>query len=290
MDNKLVLIALNQLPGIGPKTIARLLYHWPNLVDLIEEWQKNKLRVPLPQAIHDALALLNFDKAKQDLAWSLKDNCSIMTICDEDYPALLKQISDAPPVLYIQGHQSILAMPKRIAIVGARQASLYGKQITMDWSSALAQHGFILISGMAIGIDTLVHQACVKLDTPTIAVLGSGLQHIYPKQNTHLAHQIQENGVILSEFSLKTPPNARHFPRRNRIISGLALSTLVVEAAEKSGTTITALHALEQNRDVFVLPGQVGIPNFLGNHRLIQQGAKLVTSYQDILQEYVEYQ
>ena len=204
---------------------------------------------------------------------------------DPDYPLLLQQISDPPPVLYVQGHLDDFNR-RSLAVVGSRHPSAYGERLAYDWCRGLAQAGLVLVSGMAIGIDTWVHKACIDAHQITIAVLGSGLQKIYPKQNIALAERIGEKGAVISEFSLKTPPNPRHFPSRNRIISGLALSTLVVEATEKSGTLITAQHAVEQNRDVYVIPGRVDLPYQRGGHLLIQQGAKLITQYQDILVDY----
>jgi DNA processing protein len=285
MDSKFILVALNQVSGIGPKTIARLMHHWPKLEDLIQEYLRGKLRTHLPPALHYAIGQLNWQQAEYEWNWTKHINHHIVTILDENYPRLLLQIPDPPPVLYVKGSLSQINH-QILAVVGSRKPSLYGQNIAYDWSQALSKSGITLVSGMAIGIDTLVHQACVYQNQVTYAVLGSGLQRIYPKRNEELAGQIIEKGALISEFSLKTPPNPGHFPLRNRIISGLALSTLVVEATEKSGTLITALHAINQNRDVYVVPGRVDVPYHTGAHRLIQQGARLVMHYQDILDEY----
>jgi DNA processing protein len=285
MDSKIILIALNQFSGIGPKTIARLLHYWPNLNDLIQEHRRGHLRRTLPDALHQALGQLNWRQAETEWNWSTQASCQIITLVDSNYPSLLQQIPDPPPVLYVQGQLKELDL-KCLAVVGSRHPSSYGESLAYDWGRALALSGLVLVSGMAIGIDTIVHKACVDEKKVTIAVLGSGLKNLYPRRNLDLAEQIMHTGAIISEFSLKTPPNPRHFPLRNRIISGLALSTLVVEATERSGTLITAQHAIEQNRDVYVIPGRVDVPHHNGGHLLIQQGAKLVTKYQDILVEY----
>lgn len=285
MDSKFILVALNMVPGIGPKTIARLLHHWPCLDDLIQEHRRGQLRTYLPPALHQAISQLNWQQTEWEWNWTQDKQCQILTILDNNYPKLLQHIPDPPPVLYVQG--SVLHFEENtLAVVGSRKPSAYGQVIARDWSYALAQSGVVLVSGMAIGIDTLVHRACVQQKKATLAVLGSGLQRLYPKCNLELAAQIIETGALISEFPLKTPPNPRHFPLRNRIISGLALSTLVVEATEKSGTMITASHAVEQNREVYAVPGRVDLPFHTGSHQLIQQGAKLIMQYQDILADY----
>ncbi len=285
MSNKLVLIALNRLPGIGPKTIQRILYHWPQLNEMLEQHALHRLSPALPPALAQAFYYLDWQKAEQDLRWSEQESCHILTYDDAQYPALLRQIHNAPPVLYLKGDLGTLK-ETTLAVVGTRKPSSYGQRIARQWCEQLVDAGLVLVSGMALGIDTIVHQVCVAKSGKTIAVMGCGLQHTYPRQNRILARQIEQNGLIISEFSPELPPNPGHFPRRNRIISGLALCTLIVESAEKSGTMHTAMHAVEQNREVFAIPGPVGEPQSLGCHRLIQQGARLVVDASEIIAQY----
>lgn len=200
------------------------------------------------------------------------------------YPPALSHIASAPIALFVAGDPHLLSQPQ-IAIVGSRNPSFTGLELAAQFASELSEAGLIITSGMAIGIDTASHQGAMKSNGKTIAVLGSGLQKIYPKKNQTLSEKIIDNGCLLSEFPLNTDPCQLHFPRRNRIISGLSLGTLVVEAALKSGSLITAHYALEQNRDVFAIPGSPRNPLSAGCLSLIQQGAKCVTDVQDILSE-----
>ena len=281
----MILVALNQLSGMGPMTIQRILQHWPDLREFVREIQTPKTAVRLPPALKIAVSQLDWALAEKQLLWAERSNCHILTILDSNYPHLLRQLADAPPVLYCQGQLDVFHQPS-LAMVGSRHPSVYGMQVAKRWSEVFSKKGLTLVSGMAIGIDTIVHQSCLKHSKKTIAVLGSGLQRIYPKNNMLLAEKIKEKGLLISEFSLETSPNPRHFPRRNRIISGLALCTLIVEAAEKSGSMHTALHAIEQNRDVYAIPGHIFDSLSRGCHLLIQQGAKLALSESDILAEY----
>jgi DNA processing protein len=283
LDNKQIILALHHQKGIGPRTIQKLLHYWPNLNDLLIELNHEKLRVPLPAILVQALKALNWQAVKNDLLWSEGNHHHLLTWFDEDYPYLLRQIPSPPPVLYLKGQINVLKNTL-LSVVGTRKPSFYGKIITSKWSEQLSRAGITLVSGLAIGVDTLVHEACVLQSRPTIAVLGNGLNRIYPLRNQNLGQKIIENGLLLSEFPLNFLPKAGHFPQRNRIISGLSLSTLITEATEKSGTMITAWHALEQNREVLVVPGQVVSEQSKGCHRLIQQGARLVMSFEEVLQ------
>jgi len=285
MDNKTILVAMNLQAGLGPKTMARLREHWPNLSDLLLELKQQRLASYLPPALITALKNLNFKQAEVELSWANGKDCQVLSWDDSNYPSLLREIPGSPPILYIQGN--IAAMEgQTLAVVGTRHPSAYGRDIAFDWSKKFVNKGLTLVSGLALGIDTLVHQGALASGGATLAVLGSGLKRIYPLRNQHLAQKIQQDGAIISEFSLFSPPNPGHFPRRNRIISGLALCTLIVEAAEKSGTMITAGAAIEQNRELFVLPGRVDSPLSCGGHRLIQQGARLAATVNDIVAEY----
>lgn len=283
MDNSDIILALHFQPGIGPRTIQRLLFHWPILQELLDEVKQNQLRIALPSPLLEALRDLNWGAVEIARRWSETTDHHLLTLDDNSYPPLLKQIADPPPVLYLKGQMAVL-QSSLLSIVGTRHPTDYGKKVAFDWSSALSSSGLTLVSGLAIGVDTLVHQACVQQNRPTIAVLGNGLNGIYPSRNQALGLKIMENGLLLSEFPLNFLPKAGHFPQRNRIISGLALLTLVIESTEKSGTLITARHAVEQNRDVLVVPGSVDSLQSMGCHRLIQQGAQLVISHQEVLQ------
>ncbi|MDD5583942.1 MAG: DNA-processing protein DprA [Candidatus Omnitrophica bacterium] len=223
------------------------------------------------------------DIFKRELALITKERITVIDIFDEDYPKNLKEISHAPLLLYVRGDVRTLS-DFLLAIVGTRIPTLYGIAMADDFSYRLSALGFTIVSGLARGIDTAAHAAALK-NGKTIAVLGSGLLHIYPKENASLARAISQKGAVISEFPLTAAPLKENFPRRNRIISGLSKGVLVVEAAEKSGALITAHYALEQNREVFALPGKADSPLSKGTHLLIKEGAKLVDSLDDILTE-----
>ena len=202
-----------------------------------------------------------------------------------EYPPLLRQIPDPPPFLYVKGSLGHSAHAPCIAVVGSRNATPYGRSITRSLCEDLAQAGLTIVSGMARGIDTEAHEGALAVEGKTIAVLGSGLENIYPAANLKLFHRIAEAGAVISEFSLDTEPDAHNFPRRNRIISGMSLGTVVVEATRKSGSLITARLAAEQNREVFAVPGSIESFKSRGTHALIKQGAKLVEHISDIIEE-----
>jgi len=207
----------------------------------------------------------------------------IVTLTDSNYPRLLRQIPDPPPFLYVSGRLD--RSPMKIAIVGSRNATGYGITTTKALSANLASLGISIVSGMARGIDTAAHQGTLAAGGKTIAVLGSGLEQIYPASNKPLFQRIAEQGAVVSEFSLSTKPEGHNFPIRNRIISGMSLGTVVVEATRKSGSLITARLAAEQNREVFAVPGSIQSFKSIGAHILIKQGAKLVENAQDIIEE-----
>ncbi len=208
----------------------------------------------------------------------------LITLEDDDYPALLKPLPDAPALLYVRG--TLLPTDQRaLAIVGTRNATSYGRDATTYLAGELARQSVTIISGLAQGIDTAAHTTCLREGGRTIAVLGSGIDRVYPRENEALAHQIIENGALVSEFPLGTPPEAHNFPRRNRVISGMALGVLITEAPADSGALITATTAAEQGRDVFAVPSNIFNLQGVGTNRLIQDGAKLVISAEDILNE-----
>ena len=208
----------------------------------------------------------------------------VITLTDEAYPRRLKDIYDPPALLYIRGELRI-EDEFAVAIVGSRKTTPYGRWFTEKVSNELARHGMTVVSGMARGIDSLAHMGAISGGGRTIAVLGCGVDVIYPSENRNLFAKIIDHGAVLSEFPMGSPPEGGHFPRRNRIISGLSLGVVVVQANEKSGSLITAGYALEQGREVFAVPGNVGTESSRGVHRLIKEGAKLVESSEDILEE-----
>ncbi|MBC52768.1 MAG: DNA-protecting protein DprA [Gammaproteobacteria bacterium] len=225
-------------------------------------------------------------KREKVSAWLAQPGNHLVTVDDADYPPLLRQIDDHPSYLYVRGDPAVLARPM-IAIVGSRDSTAYGREVAFRLGVELAQKGFVVCSGLAAGIDTEAHKAAVKAGCPTVAVLGNGLHDIYPPGNRTLAGQIAAagppQGALISELSLDAPPVASHFPSRNRIISGLSLGVCVVEATLRSGSLITARLALQQNREVFSVPGSVNSHRSRGCHDLLRQGAVLVETADDIL-------
>ena len=226
----------------------------------------------------------DLDKIEADIAWSAEQNHHIITYDDERYPALLKNISDPPIVLYVWGDPDYLQQPQ-LAIVGSRTPTASGKKAAFDFSRHLSSKGFTITSGLALGIDGACHRGALEGIAGTVALVAHGLDIIYPAAHQQLAQAISENGAIVSEAPIGTAPLKGLFPRRNRIISGLSLGTLVVEAAIKSGSLITARLSLEQGREVFALPGSIHNPLAKGCHLLIKQGAKLVETAEDIIEE-----
>lgn len=211
-------------------------------------------------------------------------NVSIIALGDDRYPALLREIYDPPPVLYVKGEIKTTEDANSIAVVGSRKATEYGLNVAEKISAALAQAGFTIVSGLARGIDTKAHEGTLKAGGRTLAVLGNGHDVMYPKENKALSEKISASGAVLTEFPFGTQPHAMNFPMRNRIISGLSRGVIVVQAGERSGATITADFALEQGREVFAVPGSVYLSQSKGTHRLLKEGATLVESVSDVLQ------
>ncbi|MEX0965089.1 MAG: DNA-processing protein DprA [Pseudohongiellaceae bacterium] len=221
------------------------------------------------------------DKA---LEWSVSDQHHLLCFESKHYPGILREIDSAPPLLFVRGSLAALS-ERQFAMVGSRSASIYGKRNAYWMAQELSKAGLMITSGLAGGIDTKAHEGALSSGGRTIAVIGTGIDRSYPAGNKQLADRIADNGALVSEFPLGTPPYASNFPRRNRLISGMAEGTLVVEATIKSGSLITARLAMEQNRDVFALPGAIGSSGSRGCHHLIKQGAKLVEQPRDILDE-----
>ena len=284
MSNRPYLIALNHIPGIGPRGVIKLLRRWPDLKDMFSLSASQLQAAGLSSVLATAIASFNFRKVDNDLVWATEDRHHLLTWDDTLYPALLREISDPPLTLYAIGDLNCL-YHTNVAIVGSRNPSLTGKDLARTFGYELATHGVVVVSGLALGIDERAHTGAIEASGKTIAVMGTGVDHIYPYRHRPLAESIIKNGLLLSEFPRGTQPIAGHFPRRNRIISGLSLCTLVVEASLRSGSLITARLALEQNREVLAVPGSLQNPQAKGCHHLLQQGAKLVVSTQDILDE-----
>ncbi|MBU1255727.1 DNA-processing protein DprA [Patescibacteria group bacterium] len=279
--------AFNLINGIGPINFKKLLTYFHSLENAwsadLNEFNQAGLSQSLIEQIKKQRLKINPDWEMERIN---KEKISLITIQDKKYPKLLKEIYAPPPLLYIKG----TIEPKddfSIGIVGTRKLSSYGREITPLITSDLSQAGLTIVSGLAKGIDTLAHQAAIKAEKRTIAVLGSSVdkKSIYPAVNRRLAEEISQNGAVISEYPINTKPLAHYFPQRNRIISGLSLGILVIEAPEKSGALITAKDALEQNRDVFAIPGHILSNNSLGTNNLIKLGAKLVSNANDIIEE-----
>jgi DNA processing protein len=229
---------------------------------------------------HDCSELL-----ERSLAWTGQPGQTIITLGDADYPPALLETADPPALLYVRGNVALLR-ERGLAIVGSRNATPQGRQTAENFARTLAGKGYCIISGLALGIDAAAHRGALAANGPTVAVIGTGADRLYPAGNLELAQAIVEHGAVVSEFPLGTPPLAANFPRRNRIISGLARGVLVVEAAPQSGSLITARLAAEQGRDVFAIPGSIHSPVARGCHLLIKQGAKLIETADDILEEF----
>ncbi len=281
--NKASWLHLFNAPGLGLVKITHLLEHYANATEILAQ-KKFPTEFKVPKTALNYLNQASNDDIKAELNWLDKAENDILTLADPLYPPQLKQISDPPLLLFVKGNAQALLLPQ-LAVVGSRHASQAGLNNAQAFCFDLAQRGLVITSGLAAGIDAQAHQAAIDAKGQTIAVMGTGINSIYPKQNQTLAKTIANQGAVVSEFPLNTPPNAHNFPRRNRVIAGLALGTLVVEAALKSGTLITARLAMENNRPVMAIPGSIHNPLAKGCHLLIKQGAQLVESAHDILHE-----
>jgi DNA processing protein len=278
-------LGFNLVKGIGPIKVRALLEHFGSLE---AAWRANEASLRQAGLDRRATASLLKARAELDLEAELEkldaENIQTLTWDDPAYPPRLLQIPDPPPLLYVRGQLSA-DDEWAVGVVGTRRASAYGRTVTQRIVTNLAANHMTIVSGLARGIDAEAHQAALKARGRTIAVLGCGLDLIYPPENRNMAREIIERGALVSEYPLGTRPEAKNFPPRNRIISGLSLGVLVVEAGERSGALITADYAAEQGRDVFVVPGNLFVRSSAGCNRLIQDGARLVTGAEDILEE-----
>ena len=280
-------ISLWRVSGVGPKHFQKVLNHFGDPARVFGANTGAITEAGISQNLANTILGKNntTDSVAADLEWlAASDKHHIITIECEEYPPLLKQISDPPALLYVHGNLTLLKDPQ-LAIVGSRNPTQGGTSSAYEFAKHLAQTGFCITSGLALGIDGKAHKGALDADAPTIAVIATGIDRVYPARHRDLAHAIVEQGAIVSEFPLGTQPHSANFPRRNRIISGLSYGTLVVEAAQQSGSLITARLAMEQNREVFAIPGSIHNPLARGCHQLIRQGAKLVETAQDILEE-----
>lgn len=277
-------VALCNIHGLGNQGVCQLLKAFDNPESVFAA-SGSQLRQIVSSAVADKISRgPDLAATVATLDWLQTEQNHLITLADADYPKALLEISDPPPLLYAKGHTQWLNTPA-IAVVGSRNSSPQGEKNAEDFSQALSNHGFTIISGMALGIDGAAHRGALKANGATIAVVGTGLDIVYPSRHRELAHQIAGHGLIISEFALGTPSKPENFPRRNRIISGLAMGCLVVEANVQSGSLITARLAAEQGREVFAIPGSIHSPVSKGCHQLIKQGAKLVDNIQDIVDE-----
>ncbi len=277
-------VGFSIIPGIGRVRITQLENHFGNLEDARKAGPADLKHAGLDSgAVRAVTTWRPRISPEAEMEKLDRYGVKVLTWHDEGFPSRLKEIYDCPPLLYVRG--SLLPDEWCLAVVGTRRASVYGRQVTEEIVSDLARNKITIISGLARGIDSIAHRSALDAGGKSISVFACGLDTVYPPENANLARDILKQGALVSEYPLGTRPRADNFPRRNRILSGMSLGTLVVEAGETSGALITAHLALEQNREVFAVPGSILSPSSRGTNRLIQEGAKLVHSYIDILEE-----
>ena len=279
-------LALALTPGLGPTRIRKLIEHYGTAERVfhasLTELEATGMRAVSAQSVATGKSL---ELAQQECVGAAEAGAKIISLSDPEYPSRLKEIYDPPVILFVKGSVEVMAQPG-IAMVGTRHPTPYGSGMAERLSTDLAVRGLVIISGLARGIDTASHRGAVAGKGKTVAVLGTGIDVMYPRENTRLAEQIVAlGGALITEFPVGTSPAPQNFPIRNRIISGMSVGVLVVEAAEYSGTRITSRCALEQNRDVYAVPGNVTNKNSWGPNTLIKQGAKLVATWEDVWEE-----
>lgn len=277
-------LALFHITQNNPKLFHKINAKFSELKEFFKLSTHELEKLGLPTVIIQQVINPPWQLVEQDLQWQEQPQQTIVSYQDAAYPALLKEISDPPPVLFVAGDKTVL-QTHQLAIVGSRNPTKNGFDTAYEFAYHLGQNGLTITSGLALGIDAASHQGCIHAKANTIAVMGTGLKHIYPAKHQHLAEQISQHGALVSEFPLDTLPKATNFPRRNRVISGMSVGVLIVEAALRSGSLITANFALEYNREVFAIPGSIHNPLARGCHALIRQGAKLVETVKDIAEE-----
>lgn len=280
-------ISLNMTPGIGPRKATQLLERFGSAENVFHarRTELESLRLK-PESIESIIKREFHDKAEEEFEKVKESGGDVLILDDGSYPFLLREIADPPITLYVKGNWQQCFDAPCIAVVGSRRASTYGENASEMLSRDLAANGVCVVSGLARGVDTAAHRGAIKGKGKTIAVLGTGINQIYPKENARLVEEILDaGGAVVSQFPLETPPLRDNFPYRNRIISGLSLGVLIVEASERSGSLITARLAMEQNREVMAVPGNITSKNSFGTNYLIKSGAKLVQQWQDAVAE-----
>ena len=277
-------IKLSLVPGLGGQSLRRLLTAFGLPQQVLAAGRGALARIVSTEIAGRILSDVDAPAVAAALEWAAAEGHAMLTLADGDYPQPLLETADPPPLLYLRGRRELLARPG-LAVVGSRSATPQGISNAEQFARAFSGAGLTIVSGLALGIDAAAHRGGLEGAGSTIAVLGTGADILYPQRNRALGERIAREGLIVSEFPLGTPPHGGNFPRRNRVISGLTRGCLVVEAALASGSLITARFAAEQGREVFAIPGSIHSPHSKGCHALIKQGAKLVESAQDLLQE-----
>ncbi len=288
MNDEEYWLALARAPRLKPINFLHLLNHFGSPRAIFEASSAERQVLKLSPYLTNYLQNPNWYLVEKDIQWLTQQSHHLLTLYDPNYPQILREIYDPPPLLFVKGDYSLLSS-RQLAIVGTRRSTNEGKQIAWEFANALSHQGFSITSGMALGIDGASHWGALAATGKTIAVLGQGLDKIYPPQHQMLAKKIVQTGVLVSEFTPDTPIKREHFLRRNRIISGLSLGTLLIETPERSGALSTARCAIEQGREVFAVPGSIQNPLTKGCHQLIKDGAKLVEKLEDIIEELPSY-
>lgn len=282
-EEQLALLRLYFSQGLGKNYQRILLEHFGSALQAINNpWKGLEVPLKFESKPHQEVIV---QKAVEELDWLEKNHCEVVSILDDHYPPLLKNIHGAPAIFFSRGNFKDWENRIPIAFVGTRRATDYGRQVVDKLISEMADYPFVIVSGFALGLDSFAHEAALRAGIPTVGVLGTGLQYIYPKENETLFYKMLETGSFITEYPRDSLPHPGHFPDRNRLISGISQAVILIETPEKSGALITAEFALEQGREVMAVPGSVFSPLNKGCHQVLQQGAKLVGSLKDILDE-----
>jgi DNA processing protein len=284
LAEKILWIGLSKIDGLDAQTFCELLKVFGNPRNIYAASFQQLKTVVADHIATEISRGVNEESLAESMRWLSLENNFLVTLADSHYPKALLEINDPPPVLYAKGKLGLLNQPS-IAIVGSRNATTQGKENAEAFAKGLSSYGLCIVSGLALGIDGAAHRGALQANGSTIAVAATGLDIVYPSKHLDLAHQIAKHGLLISEFSLGETSKPENFPRRNRLISGLSLGCLVVEASLQSGSQITARLSTEQGREVFVIPGSIHSPTSKGCHQLIKQGAKLVDNLQDIIED-----
>ncbi len=278
-------IEISLTPGVGTQTQDRLWKANPRLPDLFSMSSRELASFGLPAEAAAAISSGRYRAMSEEIIdWARREKCRLLVRGGSGYPAILNEIYDPPLILYCRGQVEVLELPG-LAIVGTRRPTFYGLQMAQGLAFDLGKRDLVIVSGLARGVDAAAHRGCLEAKGRTVAVLGCGIDVVYPREHRQLTQMIAESGALLSEFPPGTSPAPQNFPVRNRIISGMSLGTVIVEASEYSGSLITARLAMEQNREVFAVPGNLTSPQSFGPNYLIKQGAKLVQIWRDIVEE-----